>query len=634
MSEPEAPRFTPAAERTSKVTLQERQSHIKYETLELSTDDEPLVKGNEQANPNGKRHVLIIGGGVSGLLPAWMLLDKGYRVTIIAEHWAWTRDFEQSRITSQIAGALWEFPPGGCGLTEIETPGPGFATVEHYREWSLQSYEFYKKYHNGVTNSFEKEGYSFGLKLADLNQFFYKDVVTNPDVNNEEYLKFQALKWAEADGRVDKEVRKWDREGLKREFGDLVNLDFDKERAGEFKSGYTHMAPIINTDKAMSYLMALVKSKGAVLETRPFKGLIRDFGEKLLEEHKAHAIINATGLGAKELAGDDDVYPVRGAIKRIENTRKGEFRHLNDAFLVPAQRDLNGNPTKTVFIVPRSDDVLYVGSIIQPEATEKLSQDSIEVEVMWDRAGDFIPRLRHAGLVPGFPFAQGLRPFTKRNVKVRADDNVDTKFPLVHNYGHGGSGWTLGVGTARCAVHIVEQFMGLNAESLLKPIEALKVNISTLENVTDEISTANTADQGSFPAIKERAKFFVEVWAQASKAAAEGASGAAQASSTKASPEAIMHWQALSKSIPDPDSKVTSAADSIKNSDKAGDMLEPAIKTLIERTAEVKNNLAALEKVLENDENIRLLDYRANVHKKAVDINKQLYGEATAVAAH
>lgn len=137
MSEPEAPRFTPAAERTSKVTLQERQSHIKYETLELSTDDEPLVKGNDQANPNGKRHVLIIGGGVSGLLPAWMLLDKGYRVTIIAEHWAWTRDFEQSRITSQIAGALWEFPPGGCGLTEIETPGPGFATVEHYREWPL-----------------------------------------------------------------------------------------------------------------------------------------------------------------------------------------------------------------------------------------------------------------------------------------------------------------------------------------------------------------------------------------------------------------------------------------------------------------------------------------------------------------
>ncbi|KAK2611199.1 hypothetical protein N8I77_004565 [Diaporthe amygdali] len=363
-----SPRQTPIESQTNKVTLEERQSHIKYEKLELSTEDEPLIQGDEHINPNGKRHVLIIGAGVSGLLPAWMLLDKGYRVTIIAEHWAWTRDFEQ---------------------------------------------------------------------------------------------------------------------------------------AGELKSGYTHMAPIINTDKAMSYLMALVQSKGAVLETRPFKGLIRDYGEKLLQEHNAHAIINASGLGAKELAGDDDVYPVRGAIKRIENTRKGEFRHLNDAYLVPAQRDLNGHPTKTVFIVPRSDDVLYVGSIIQPEATEKLSPDSVEVDVMWDRAGDFISSLRHAGLFPGFPFAQGLRPFTKRNVKVRADDRAT--FPLVHNYGHGGSGWTLGVGTARCAVHIVEKFMALNSESLLKPIEALKVNVSTLENITDEILTAKTAAHASASDVPDNA---------------------------------------------------------------------------------------------------------------------------------
>lgn len=347
-----SPRQTPSEpKQTTTVTLEERQSHIKYEKLELSTEDKPLIQGGEQINPNGKRHVLIIGAGVSGVLPAWMLLDKGYRVTIIAEHWAWTRDFEQSRITSQIAGALWEFPPGGCGLTEIESPGPGFATVEHYREWSLQSYEFYKLYHDEVTNSFEKEGYGFGLKLADLNQFFYKDIVTNPDINDEEYLKFRALKWAAADGRIDR-VREWNREKMVKQFGSYVNMDFDKKRAGELKSGYTHMAPIINTDKAMSYLMALVQSKGAVLETRPFKGLIRDYGEKLLQEHNPHAIINASGLGAKELAGDDDVYPVRGAIKRIENTRKGEFRHLNDAYLVPRPKRPEWPPNQDSFHCP------------------------------------------------------------------------------------------------------------------------------------------------------------------------------------------------------------------------------------------------------------------------------------------
>ncbi|KAI6080103.1 hypothetical protein F4821DRAFT_94352 [Hypoxylon rubiginosum] len=40
-----------------------------------------------------------------------VLLDRGYHITILSS--AWT-SYEQ-RLTSQIAGALWEFPPGVCG---------------------------------------------------------------------------------------------------------------------------------------------------------------------------------------------------------------------------------------------------------------------------------------------------------------------------------------------------------------------------------------------------------------------------------------------------------------------------------------------------------------------------------------
>jgi D-amino-acid oxidase len=97
-----------------------------YPEISLSTDSTPLLKPTKES-----KHILILGGGVSGLLIAWMLLDEGYRVTIIADDWAWTKDFEKSRMTSQVAGALWEFPPGGCGLTEIESPGKGWAATEN-----------------------------------------------------------------------------------------------------------------------------------------------------------------------------------------------------------------------------------------------------------------------------------------------------------------------------------------------------------------------------------------------------------------------------------------------------------------------------------------------------------------------
>lgn len=203
---------------------------------------------------------------------------------------------------------------------------------------------------------------------------------------------------------------------IKQKFGPtLINLKF---KGKEFKSDYTHQTPIINTDKALAYLMALVKNKGATFETRGVKNL-RDTGLQLLRDFKADVIVNATGLGAKELVSDDDAYPVRGAIRRVENTRRGQFRHLNDAYLVPAQIGPENLPTKTVFIVPRNDDILYVGSIAQPNNNQlNLDQESPEVQQMWNRVGAFMPRLYQADFRNDFPFAQGLRPFTKNNVKV------------------------------------------------------------------------------------------------------------------------------------------------------------------------------------------------------------------------
>lgn len=421
-----------------------------FDDLFLSTSDGIVDRGRPNSLSRDK-HILIIGGGVSGLLVAWMLLDRGYQVTILAKDWAWTKDFQGSRITSQIAGALWEMPPGGCGLTEIAEERQGYANLKDYQQWAIQSYEFYCDYAK-LASPHEKGGWSLGLKIADLHQFFYEDIFSGQGMATNHYKKYDIMQ-RDATKFGTKKYSNHDAiisytEGFR------GNTIFDANYRGGFQSAYTHKAPILNTDKALAYLMALVERKGATLETREVKDLYAN-GQELLNDFGAQVIVNATGLGSKELVGDNDVYPVRGAIRRVENTRRSQFRHLNDAYLVPAQKGPDEKPTKTVFIVPRNDDILYVGSIIQPNNwTLNLTEESPEVQQMWDRAGDFMPRLRHAGFVNHFPFAQGLRPFTKNNAKVRADEKA--RFPLVHNYGHGGSGWTLGIGTARCAVDIVE----------------------------------------------------------------------------------------------------------------------------------------------------------------------------------
>lgn len=282
-------------------------------------------------------------------MSAWMLLDKGYRVTILAKDWAWLKDFHGSRITSQIAGALWEMPPGGCGLTEIADPAPGYANLANYQQWALQSYEFYCKY-AALSNEHEQGGWSLGLKISRLHQFFYDNIFESQ--NTEHYKKCVAMQ--EHNG-TSFNVHVY-------ETHDSIFRNFNKDTVfnsnyggAPLQSAYTHDAPIL--DKSLAYLMAIVMRKGANLETREVTKL-HQTGDQILKDFQGHAILNATGLGAHDLVGDKDVYPVRGAIRRVENTRHSQFRHLNNAYLVPAQVDNNGQPTKTVFIVPRNDDIL------------------------------------------------------------------------------------------------------------------------------------------------------------------------------------------------------------------------------------------------------------------------------------
>lgn len=76
---------------------------------------------------------------------------------------------------------------------------------------------------------------------------------------------------------------------------------------------------MINVDNAMGYLMDLVKSKGALLQTAEIKGDLLKVESKLLKEYKAEAIINAAGIGAGELAADPNVYDLHGALLRVIN---------------------------------------------------------------------------------------------------------------------------------------------------------------------------------------------------------------------------------------------------------------------------------------------------------------------------
>ncbi|KAE8329253.1 hypothetical protein BDV39DRAFT_214020 [Aspergillus sergii] len=177
------------------------------EALTLSTTAE--IPESPKKAQNRSKHVLVIGGGVSGLMTAWILLDKGYRVTVVSKEWASLA----KPLTSQIAGALWEYPPGGCGITEIETPLFGYSTLEQYREWAMQSFEFYRLMADQdelIDDDLERAAGAgrFGAKMKTLFQFFQQPIEDESRVHRRDDRHYdKCFEMKTMDERVDSPFR-------------------------------------------------------------------------------------------------------------------------------------------------------------------------------------------------------------------------------------------------------------------------------------------------------------------------------------------------------------------------------------------------------------------------------------------
>ncbi|RYP03237.1 hypothetical protein DL764_005284 [Monosporascus ibericus] len=217
---------------------------------------------------------------------------------------------------------------------------------------------------------------------------------------------------------------------------------------------YELMAPIIDTDKAMHWLMDLVESKGARFVTETITRDLVDLEDSLRARFDADAIVNCTGLQGEVLAGDDTVYPIRGGLIRVINDGT-DFPKVDAALTITA--DAAGSANEIVFLVPRNDNILLIGGIAEPHEWElNLTLESPIIRRMRERCEKFLPGLKDARVDPHYPFAQGLRPFRGKNVRVERELRR-TGSRIVHSYGQGGAGWSLSFGCAQDVVMLVEE---------------------------------------------------------------------------------------------------------------------------------------------------------------------------------
>ncbi|TFK94499.1 FAD dependent oxidoreductase [Polyporus arcularius HHB13444] len=388
---------------------------------DLSPSPVPL----EPATPFSPR-VLIVGGGVIGLVTAWTLLDKGYHVTIVAKEWA---SFgKEQRLTSQIAGALWEYPPAVCGQHTDAI------SLRHSRTWCMVSYHIWDAI--AAKPDLAREA---GVSVKPSDFFFPFHIEDDP------------TQLAKMDEIAASGVRGF------RHSGSIVQERNVNPEYGAVDA-YELLAPVIDTDRAMTWLMDLVQRKGAKLVTRTIHGDLLDQEQALRAEYAADVLVNATGIAGTELAGDPTCYPIRGGLLRVINDGS-DFPVIDAALSISAEV-----ANEIVFLVPRNDKILIIGGITEPhEGQLDYTLDTPIIERMRARCEAFLPQLKKARLDPDYPIAQGLRPFRKQNVRVErelrpvAGESILKYSRIIHSYGHGGAGWSLAFGCAAEVLAMVEE---------------------------------------------------------------------------------------------------------------------------------------------------------------------------------
>ncbi|MEU7783726.1 FAD-dependent oxidoreductase [Amycolatopsis sp. NPDC049159] len=169
---------------------------------------------------------------------------------------------------------------------------------------------------------------------------------------------------------------------------------------------------LVDTPVYLDWLLNRVNALGVRIEYRPLTSL-----------DGLGPVVNAAGLGAGRLAGDDSMVPVGGQVV-----------HLADPGLPGFAVDESG-PGAT-YVIPHGTHVVC-GGTEEPGRGDTEPNPGVTADIV-RRARELEPRLAGARVLRSLV---GLRPF-RREVRLERTGDV------VHCYGHGGAGITLAWGCA------------------------------------------------------------------------------------------------------------------------------------------------------------------------------------------
>lgn len=196
------------------------------------------------------------------------------------------------------------------------------------------------------------------------------------------------------------------------------------ELAPGFAGGWHWTAPLASMPVYLGYLRKRFALAGGTMEIAEVATL-----------EVAPVVVNCSGITARYLVPDPEVYPVRGQVVIAENPGIEEFFISRDEPL-----------PSTVYMFPHGDTILLGGSM--EDRDWDLTPNPLIAERIVAGALGVEPRLHGCRILE---HRVGLRPCRP---EVRLEPEVIGDTLVWHNYGHGGAGISLSWG---CAAEIASR---------------------------------------------------------------------------------------------------------------------------------------------------------------------------------
>ncbi|KAF2015422.1 FAD dependent oxidoreductase [Aaosphaeria arxii CBS 175.79] len=357
--------------------------------------------------------ILIIGAGVIGLQTAVTLLEAGYVVTILAEH---SPGDESIKYTSPWAGAIWRTH---SAPHQVELC-----------QWDMESYRTWRQIIR------DEPGRAKDMGIEGRPIYVYSAATMFDTASPTLWFSSQVQNFS------------------------LVPA---ADLTPNCKSGYSYDSIVINPPVYLNYLASRARELGAQFVrarlpvdqgfTHAVKSAFAAVDRSEEEPRRDFAaVVNCTGLGAKELCQDESMYPIRGQTLLVRLTSTKEVVRKR----IILQEDPAAAPAVTYCFPRPGTDMFLLGGTKKADDSSP-EPDGETTKGIIARCRNVWPELRDAE-IEVVSQQVGLRPGRKEGPRVEIEDveiEHGRKVRVVHQYGHSGAGYQLSIGSAKKVLGLV-----------------------------------------------------------------------------------------------------------------------------------------------------------------------------------